>query len=128
MNFMESNLLIPLKNGIFEPIISLIPNVKIKEKMEHFTEEDYKKINENIKSLKEFNNSIVEKIKENEENLKNIESKNDAYDTFIHMFDNIQERNETYYKTLMLLITIIFILILCIISYYIYYKKFIHKT
>ncbi len=117
MNFIESNLLIPIKEI---KNLSLIP---LKEEHEHFTEKDYKKINEKIKSLKEFNNNIIEKIKENQENLKNIESKNDAYDTFIHMFDNIQERNETYYKTLMLLITIIFILILCILSYYIYYKK-----
>lgn len=124
MNFIESHLLIPLqeiKN------ISLIPNVKSKEKMEHFTEEDYKKINEDIKKMKNFNETILEKIKKNKENLKNIENKSNAYDTFIHMFDNIQERNESYYKTLMMLITIIFILILCILSYYIYYKKSIHK-
>lgn len=120
MNFIESNLLIPLqeiKN------ISLIPDIKSKEKIEHFTEEDYKKINENIKKLKDFNESILKKIEKNKENLKNIENKSDAYDTFIHMFDNIQDRNESYYKTLMILITFIFILILCILSYYIYYKK-----
>jgi hypothetical protein len=117
MNFIESELLIPSRN------LSLIPNIEKKEKIEHFTEEDYKKINENIKSLKTFNDSIMKKIKQKEENLKNIETKNDSYNTFIHMFDNIQERNQTYYKTLMLLITLIFILILCIISYYIYYKK-----
>lgn len=119
MNFIENNLLIKS----YGPLVSLIPNVKTKGKIEHFTEEDYKKINENIKTLKDFNNSIIQKIEENEENLKKIENKSNAYDTFIHMFDNIQERNETYYKTLMLLITLIFILILCIISYYIYYKK-----
>ncbi len=118
--FYETNLLIPIKD-VFN--ISLIPNIKEKDKVEHFTEEDYKKINNKIKGLKDFNDKIKEKIKENQENLKNIESKNDAYSTFIHMFDNIQERNESYYKTLLLLITIIFILILSIISYYIYYKK-----
>ncbi len=116
MSFIESNLLIPFRN------ISLIPNLNNKIN-EHFTEEDYYKINENIKSLKKFNESVLNKIKEKEENLKNIETKNDAYNTFIHMFDNIQERNESYYKTLLLLITFIFILILCIISYYIYYKQ-----
>lgn len=120
MSFIESELLIPFKEI---KKISLIPNIEKKENIEHFTEEDYKKINENIKSLKTFNDSIMKKIKEKEENLKNIETKNDSYNTFIHMFDNIQERNQTYYKTLMLLITLIFILILCIISYYIYYKK-----
>lgn len=120
MNFIESNLLIPLKEI---KNISLIPNVEEKSKPEHFTEEDYKKINENIKSLKTINNSIIQKIKEKEENLKNLETKNDTYDTFIHMFDNIQQRNESYYKALLLLITLIFVLILCIISYYIYYKR-----
>ena len=47
MTFIENNLLIPLKNSPFRPIISLIPHVKIKENMEHFTEEDYKKIPKN---------------------------------------------------------------------------------
>ncbi len=114
MEFIESNLLIPMKN------ISLIPS---KEEKEHFTEDDYKRINEQIKTLKNFNNSIIQKINENKVNLQNIETKNDTYQTFIHMFDNIQERNESYYKSLMLIITLIFILILCIISYYIYYRK-----
>jgi hypothetical protein len=117
MSFIENNLLIPL-NEIKN--ISIIPN---KDKIEHFTEDDYKKINEDIKKLRDFNTSLIQKIKENEDNLKNIENQSNAYNTFIHMFDNIQSRNESYYKTLMLLITLIFILILCIISYYIYYKR-----
>ncbi len=113
--FDENKLLIPLKEILG---LSLIPNIKEKEIFEHFTEEDYKKINDKIKGLKEFNQSILNKIKKKEEDLKKLETKNDAYQTFIHMFDNIQERNESYYKTLLLLITIIFILILCIVSYY----------
>lgn len=118
MDFIESNLLIPLKEI---QNISLIPSVE--ETQEHFTEEDYKKINKNIKNLKNFNNKIISKIKEKEETLQNIETNKDVYSTFIHMFDNVQQRNESYYKTLLLLITLIFILILCIISYYIYYKR-----
>ncbi len=115
MFFNESNLLIPYKN------VSLIEDKK--EKVEHFTEDDYNKINKKLQSLKEWNDTIIEKIKLKEENLNKIKENNDHYRTFIHMFDNIQERNETYYKTLMLLITLIFILILSIISYYIYYKQ-----
>ncbi len=118
MEFIENNLLIPIKN------ISLIPEIN-KSSYEHFTEEDYKKINDKIKKLQDFNKDVLDKIKLREDNLNKLNENNDAYNTFIHMFDNIQERNETYYKTLMLLITLIFILILSIISYYIYYKKYL---
>lgn len=119
MNFIENELLIPIKN------ISLIPLIKkeVEYIQENFTESDYNKINEKLKSLKEFNDTIVEKINKKKESLNELNEKNDAYSTFIHMFDNIQERNETYYKTLMLLITLIFILILSIVSYYIYSRN-----
>ncbi len=69
MDFLETKLLIPLNN------ISLIPYIETKKKLEHFTEDDYKQINENIKSLRDFNNLVVKKIKEKEDNLKNIEIK-----------------------------------------------------
>ncbi len=115
MNFIEEDLLIPIRHSL-----SLItPHSDV----EHFTEDDYVKIQDTLQKLKEKQNALDNQIKSRQDYVSTMDEKYNKYTTFYHMFENTEERNQSYVKMLLFLSTIIFILILLIVSYFIYHKS-----
>jgi hypothetical protein len=113
--FGENDLLIPI-----HPEIALIDEKSEKENMEHFTEEDYQKVQSTLQKLKEKQIILNDKIKSRQDYVITMDEKYNKYKTFYHMFENTDQRNQSYVKMVLFLITIIFALILLIVSYFIY--------
>lgn len=113
---------------MFEEIKLFIPyslNTLIRKKEEaeeHFTMEDYEKIQNSIRNLHKKQNALQKKIKEQQNLIANMSKKEEKYQTFQHLFENTEERNISYHKMMLFLITLIFLLIICIVSYFIYHR------
>ena len=115
MDFKEEDLLIPIHHNI--PLIESCTNI------EHFTEDDFVKVQSTLKKLKEKQSALDNQIKSRQDYVSTMDEKYNKYTTFYHMFENTEERNQSYLKLLLFLSTIIFILILLIVSYFIYHKR-----
>ncbi len=88
--------------------------------VEHFSEDDYEKIKSTLQLLKTKQKELDKQIEERKKSASSINEKYNEYRTFYHMFTNNEERNQSYFKMLLFLITLICILILLIVSYFIY--------
>jgi chromosome segregation ATPase len=116
MEFDEKELWIQVK-----PSISTIPPKK-RELFEHFEESDYENIQKKIQALKEKQESLNQQIEERKKNASTMESKKSEYETFYHMLENGEERNQSYVKTLLFLITLIILLLLLILFYFKFFQ------
>ncbi len=105
------------------PYIPFLSKIECKEKKyEHFSNEDYEALQSTLQSLRAKQNELNQKIEEQRNKVSNMSDKREKYNTFHHLFENTEERNESYYKMILFMVTLIIILILCIVSYFIYRK------
>jgi hypothetical protein len=109
--------------NLFVPYISHIPYIKPKEVInEHFTNEEYETIQNTIRLLREKQSKLNNQIQEQMNHISNMSNKQEKYNTFYHLFENTEERNQSYHKMMLFLITLIILLIISIVYYFIYFN------
>ncbi len=86
--------------------------------VEHFTEDEYEKIQKTLYALKEKQLQLHSEIQDREKYVSTMEDKYNQYQTFYHMFENTEERNQSYHKMIFFLVTLLFLLLLFILFYF----------
>ena len=111
--FWEVDLLIPLPENL--PRLVWREN---EEMIEPFTEIDYKNIQVKIQELQKKNDEIQEKIKTRDSYVVMMDEQEAKYKTFYQMFENNQERNQSYYKMFLSMVTMVLFLVIVVAIYY----------
>jgi hypothetical protein len=89
-----------------------------KEIIERFTESDYKDLQEKIKGLQKKNDDIQAKIANRDSYITMMDEQETKYKTFYQMFENGQERNDSYYKMFLSMISMVLFLVIIVAIYY----------
>lgn len=88
------------------------------EIIERFTEEDYKTLQEKIKELQKKNDSIQTKITTRDSYVAMMDEQEVKYKTFYQMLENGQERNDSYYKMFLSMVSMVLLLVIIVAIYY----------
>ncbi len=122
--FEESDMLIPIP----EKLPSLVwrdngngsvgGSDQVERFVEAFTEADYKELQDKIKALKAKNDEIQKKITTRDSYVTMLDEQEAKYKTFYQMFENNQERNQSYYKTFLSMLSMVLFLVIIVAIYY----------
>ncbi len=115
--FAESDMLIPIPERL--PALVWSEGSRPEgEIIERFTEEDYKTLQEKIKELQKKNDDIQSKITMRDSYVKMMDEQEAKYKTFYQMLENGQERNDSYYKMFLSMVSMVLFLVIIVAFYY----------
>ncbi len=121
--FEEGDLLIPIPERLPALVwrnsgIGSSNGDQVERFVEAFTEADYKELQDKIKALKAKNDEIQAKITTRDSYVTMLDEQEAKYKTFYQMFENNQERNQSYYKTFLSMVAMVLFLVILVAIYY----------
>jgi hypothetical protein len=122
--FEESDMLIPIPEKL--PALvwrdngdgNVSGSDQVERFVEAFTEADYKELQDKIKALNAKNDEIQKKITTRDSYVAMMDEQEAKYKTFYQMFENNQERNQSYYKTFLSMLSMVLFLVIIVAIYY----------